>query len=222
MAIDLNITGEFKSNGVATQPTLVSGTNIKTINGTSVLGSGNLVVGGSGIHAIVKPIGSGATTFINAALNDSPTPPVLIGQANKIYLVPFIPAQNVTYTQLSCFTIANAGGNFRILIYSNVNDLPSAKIFESSSLSAYGTGFQTALTSGTFIKDTCYWIGVYASTNSCMLECYDLSSLLSITNSGGENCNAATITQTFGTAPSTITASNVSFLRGYIPIVQIS
>lgn len=32
----------------AYQPKLVSGTNIKTINGQSILGSGNLVVGGSG------------------------------------------------------------------------------------------------------------------------------------------------------------------------------
>ena len=54
MAIDLNITGQFKSNGVATQPTLVSGTNIKTINGTSVLGSGDLVVGGASGPGLAK------------------------------------------------------------------------------------------------------------------------------------------------------------------------
>lgn len=33
------------------QPTLVSGTNIKTINGTSILGSGNLTIEGGGSSA---------------------------------------------------------------------------------------------------------------------------------------------------------------------------
>ena len=32
------------------QDTLVSATNIKTINGTSILGSGNLVISGSGLE----------------------------------------------------------------------------------------------------------------------------------------------------------------------------
>ena len=33
----------------AKQDTIVSGTNIKTINGTSVLGSGDIVISGSGL-----------------------------------------------------------------------------------------------------------------------------------------------------------------------------
>jgi len=50
------------------QPTLVSGTNIKTINGTSILGSGNLVIA-SGI-SIGDTIGSGtagSVLFLGAA-----------------------------------------------------------------------------------------------------------------------------------------------------------
>ena len=39
----INFTGTLTQLGTTLQPTLVSGTNIKTINGTSVLGSGNIV-----------------------------------------------------------------------------------------------------------------------------------------------------------------------------------
>lgn len=40
--------GSVTVNGAVPQVTLVSGTNIKTINGTSVLGSGDLTVTGGG------------------------------------------------------------------------------------------------------------------------------------------------------------------------------
>ncbi len=39
----VNFTNNLTQGGTALQPVLVSGTNIKTINGTSVLGSGNIV-----------------------------------------------------------------------------------------------------------------------------------------------------------------------------------
>jgi hypothetical protein len=68
MAVDINITGEFKSNGVSAQPSLVSGSNIKTINGTSILGSGDLVISG-GVTSVTgtAPIASsgGATPAIS-------------------------------------------------------------------------------------------------------------------------------------------------------------
>lgn len=44
----INGTSMVGSGNVAVQETLVSGTNIKTINGDSILGSGNLVIGGGG------------------------------------------------------------------------------------------------------------------------------------------------------------------------------
>lgn len=43
---NLTVDGTVTQGGVAVQPTLVSGANIKTINGSSVLGSGNLAVSG--------------------------------------------------------------------------------------------------------------------------------------------------------------------------------
>ena len=43
----VNFTGTLSQSGVALQPVLVSGTNIKTINGNSVLGAGDLTVLGT-------------------------------------------------------------------------------------------------------------------------------------------------------------------------------
>lgn len=41
----INSTSLMGSGDITVQPTLVSGTNIKTINGTSILGSGNVSTG---------------------------------------------------------------------------------------------------------------------------------------------------------------------------------
>jgi hypothetical protein len=53
----VNFTGTLTQSGTALQPVLVSGTNIKTINSTSILGSGNIAV-------VTSPSGvSGAIQF---------------------------------------------------------------------------------------------------------------------------------------------------------------
>lgn len=51
------------------QDTLVSGTNIKTINGSSVLGSGDLTI--SGLQNLVDGIATGSVRGINTAVEDS-------------------------------------------------------------------------------------------------------------------------------------------------------
>lgn len=57
----VNFTGTLTQGGTTLQPTLVSGTNIKTINGTSVLGSGNIAV-------VTSPSGvAGAIQFSNGS-----------------------------------------------------------------------------------------------------------------------------------------------------------
>jgi hypothetical protein len=57
-------TSLWKNESLSTagiQPTLVSATNIKTVNGNSLLGSGDLVVGGGGITVGTTVISSGTT-----------------------------------------------------------------------------------------------------------------------------------------------------------------
>lgn len=57
----VNFTGTLTQAGATLQPTLVSGTNIKTINGTSLLGSGNIPV-------VTSPSGvAGAIQFSNGS-----------------------------------------------------------------------------------------------------------------------------------------------------------
>lgn len=60
----INSTSIIGSGDIAVQPTLVSGTNIKTINGASVLGSGDLTVtGGSGLSSST-PWTTGGVTYV--------------------------------------------------------------------------------------------------------------------------------------------------------------
>ena len=59
--LGVNFTGTLTQAGTTLQPTLVSGTNIKTINGASLLGSGNIPV-------VTSPSGvSGAIQFSNGS-----------------------------------------------------------------------------------------------------------------------------------------------------------
>lgn len=64
------------------QPVLVSGTHVKTINGASIVGPGNLVVGGAGAAASVTftPAGNLGSTNVQGALQelDSEKQPTLV------------------------------------------------------------------------------------------------------------------------------------------------
>ena len=70
----VNSTSILGSGNIAVQPTLVSGTNIKTVNGSSILGSGDLVISG-GVTSVTgtAPISSsgGATPAISIATASS-------------------------------------------------------------------------------------------------------------------------------------------------------
>jgi hypothetical protein len=143
------------------QDELVSGTNIKTINGSSVLGSGDLVVsgGGGGFHIPIKPR-SGAG-YSNNIISGSGT----FGNSGSVlYLTPLIPANSLTISSASIqVTTAGAGTNMKIVVYSDVNGLPTTKLLESSLLDISTTGFKTFTTSFTFNAGTTYWIGTIAS-----------------------------------------------------------
>jgi hypothetical protein len=55
----INSTSLLGSGDITVQPTLVSATNIKTVNGNSLLGSGDLVIGGGGLTVGTTAIASG-------------------------------------------------------------------------------------------------------------------------------------------------------------------
>lgn len=122
----INSTSLLGSGDVAVQPTLVSGTNIKTINGNSVLGSGNLVVSGAASWG-------GITGTLSAQLD---LQSALNGKNNLISHLQF----NNTNK-----TIWNQGNSSNSLSY-GINALGS--VTSALNCTAIGNGALQSLTSG--------------------------------------------------------------------------
>lgn len=146
------------------QDTLVSATNIKTVNGSSILGSGDLVVGGGGgggFHMLSQPqptwlyLAQGYVTVLGTtSLNNA---------VNNMMLSLFYPATTFTISELSInvTTAASSASNAKILVYTDDGfGYPRVKIIESSSLDLTTTGAKIFLTSYTFTAGTRYWMGV--------------------------------------------------------------
>lgn len=190
------------SGGLSVQPTLVSGTNIKTINGSSVLGSGDLVVSGGGglqgVHALLT-LSTGSVVPIVVNANGISTVGTI---SNRLYAIPFIPNQTFTSSNLYLnVTVLGAGINGRILIYSDLNGKPNTKIYESANLDCSTTGIKTATTSQTFTAGVTYYICTQFS-GICTASAFAIASLLNIYSSGTSIGSSYFITPTFGSAPS--------------------
>lgn len=146
------------------QDLLVSGTNIKTINGSSVLGSGDLTIsgGGGGIHSLLFLPSASVT---NQMLTGTATLSGALLTANTIIAAPFIPAQNITTSNLFMqVTTLFAGALCRIAIYSNVNGAPSNLLYVSSDLNMSSIGIKTAVTTFNFVAGTTYWLAIHGGT----------------------------------------------------------
>jgi hypothetical protein len=192
-------------SGLATskQDTLVSGTNIKTINGNSLLGSGDLTISGGsglqGIHAIF-PLPSGSS--ITSAVNSLPlTSANLI--SNRLYAMPFNSAQSFTTSSLyiNCSTL-QASALARILIYSDLNGLPDQKLYESSNLDLSTTGIKTASTTFTITAGTTYWLCVH-SFGTAALSHIQTGASYPLRTSGSQVNVFVYGAPTFGSAPTT-------------------
>jgi hypothetical protein len=228
------------------QPKLVSGVNIKTINSTSVLGSGDIAVqptltltttgtsgaatlvgatlnvpqysggGGGGIHAQVK-LSSGQTI---AAVVTGTAPATTGGSANRLSAQPFIPAQTFTCSNLFInVTTLAAGTNARILIYSDINGIPNTKLYESANLDCSTTGQKIATTSFTFTAGTTYWICTHSSSSPSYTSLV-VASLLPINTNNSSNSSSYFYTYTFGSAPTTLSGQSLAGIN--LPAVFIT
>ena len=218
--ITINSASLLTSGNLSLQTPLVSGTNIKTINGSSVLGSGNLVVGGGGVHILTKPV-TGRTYSIridgSTASGNSTT------TANTIFLSPFIPSNTLTVSNLQINNlIASAGANARILIYSDLNGVPSSKLLESTSLDCSTTGTKTYTVSFTFTAGTTYWLGLYSST-AVTLSSLGNTTLIPLSTSAFNSAVCTlTVAATFPTAPSTLGTAALGTIGSSMYLINLT
>jgi hypothetical protein len=193
----------MKINNIDVQAQLVSGTNIKTINGNSLLQSGNLIVGGLlGVHALVKlRTGDVVSCQITAGTQNS-----VAVQANRLLTLPFNPAQTFTCSNLYVtVNTAIASSRVRILIYSNVNGIPTTKLFESTDLDTSTIGQKTVTTSFTFIAGETYWLTVWSNSGPTLVA-WGVTSLIPIKTLGTAPVSGYAGVATFGTGPTTFPA----------------
>jgi len=210
----INSTSLLGSGNVAVQPTLVSGTNIKTVNGNSLLGSGDLVVGGggAGIHALIPPA---TGQLINMSISSEQTSINGYGSANNIIMIPFIPANTFTINQFSFnVTTAVAGSNATISIWSNSAMKPTNRLYLSPLIPTATTGIKNQAATFTFTAGTVYWIG-FNQSSACQYRVYKASDIL--TFSGNAFSGAMQNGWFFsgyvpGTEPNPLPGSNASQL----------
>lgn len=204
------------------QDTLVSGTNIKTINGSSVLGSGDLAISGGGnsggVHA-QKFIVSGQ--YVNQYLVYSSAPITSTVVANRLYCMPFFPNQTFTTQSLTInVTLLSIGGLAKVLIFSDLNGVPSSKLYESADFDCSTIGNKTATTSFTFNAGTTYWIGFIANNATNVFTHLSQTSVYAFsTNQPFSAATGGFIASTYNSIPSTL--GTINYQGGNIPMVAI-
>ena len=197
-----SVTGANVVSGL--QATLVSGTNIKTINSTSLLGSGDLVLG-SGVHVLTKPVTGRTynvrTDSVTATANTAIVP-------NIIYLSPFVPANTLTVSAFQLNITVVGVGNARFLVYSDLNGVPNNLLLESDNQTCAALGLKTynPPSNFTFTAGTVYWLGIYSSIG-CTISSINAGQLIPISSAVFTGAyTVLNVGATFGSAPNPIGA----------------
>ena len=221
LATDLWQNKSLSSAGI--QPTLVSSTNIKTVNGNSLLGSGDLTISGGGGLAglnVQTAIPAGLTYGFTAAIT-SAVPTTYITQFNGIVLSPLILARNMTYSSIRInVTTFTAGCLSRIVIYSDLNGLPDSKLYESANIDCSTNGLKTVTVTGSFTAGTVYWIGIH-SNNNCTITGINQGATIPIMNTliNGSTVVAWRYSYVFGAAPATLNQANRTPQQGTLQTI---
>ena len=207
--------------GTAT-PSLVAGTDV-TITGTfpnQTINSSGGGGGGGGVHVLTNPI-SGRLynvrttgTALNTTANIT---------ANSISLYPFIPANSLTISNLQ-ITIGGVffAGLIRILVYSDLNGVPSSKLIESTSFDCGTTGIKTYTTSYTFNAGTVYWLGYYGNQAVAPNIFSDTQMTPISASTHTTSFTTVTAAATFPTAPSTLGTVTLSSSTGNLGVINLT
>ena len=161
--------------------------------------------GASGIHGYM--LMSGTTTYSQLTHVGFPS---VNSATNRMVTYPFIPAKTFTCSSLYINVITAAAVSptnvCRILIYSNLNDLPNTKLYESANLPLSTTGQKTAITSFVFTAGTTYWLTLHTGINTAITALTSIAMLplkttgTSVNNLAFANVDIASSPTTFPTA----------------------
>jgi hypothetical protein len=220
----INSTSVLGSGNIAVQPTLVSGTNIKTINGNSILGSGNLTISGggglSGIHAVIKPK---TGTAILPIVNGTQTTTITVTNG-RLIAYPFIPATSFTSTGLSInILVLVAGGLARVSIYDDLNGAPNALLVASSNLDCSTGGLKTFSNSFNFVAGTTYWLCTHFNNATNQATAITSASMLPVASSTVASTLGYGYYQTvaFGTTPNPFTGTTLNTANSPLIFIQV-
>ena len=208
------------------QDTLVSGTNIKTINGSSVLGSGDLAISGGGssglkgIHALTT-LSSGSQTASLMQGVTSGTGGNFI--ANRLLAYPFIPNQSFTSSNLQInVTVLGLGASCRIAVYNDLNGVPDTSIFISSDLDCSTAGLKTANASISFVAGTTYWLAFHGGTASAVNQLL-VSQMIPIRYSNiNTGANYLFKNISYGSGTPTTFGGSLTYIAGNVPLILIT
>lgn len=167
--------------------------------------------GGAGIHALVKPT-TGRRVILSIVAGANTGAQFTI---NRLVLIPFIPANTFTISSiLMNGNIGVAGSLCRLLIYSDNNGVPDAKLYESADLSLALDGFKIASTTFTFNAGTTYWLGFHGGATTANIIQIQPSSVYAIANNAVTYTDTQTIfyvTAALGSAPTNITSPTAAY-----------
>jgi hypothetical protein len=174
--------------------------------------------GGSGIHA-QKTIVSQQWTNLWTTYSTAPT--TSVATSNRLYCMPFFPNQTFTCDALAInVTTLSVGGLAKILIYSDVNGVPTTKLYESANLDCSTIGQKTASTSFTFNAGTTYWLGFIANNSLNSFTFMQQSSIYGFSTSGAFTASTnGFLSTTFSATPTTLTA--LTYATGNVPMISI-
>ena len=194
----------------AKQTLLVSGSNIKTINSTSLLGSGDITTP-VGIHAPRIPASGG---YVNPLMMTYQAVATTTWAVNTLRCFPFYPMKTFSIVSASInVTAAVASSNARILFYDDSNGIPNAKLYESTNLDTSTTGVKTYTSSYTFNAGTSYWICIQTSAGVTLSGFQGDGGSFTFQTAviGTSVANCANYTYAIGSAPSTLGTTGISY-----------